>query len=95
MSTLVNSEDPDEMLHNVAFHQGLHYLLIQKQTSVKNTNLQRIWKLYPVTPYTMDHPKLIASTQKIESIIHKGLNMHAQLCKSLIYSLNLLSTSIL
>ena len=27
MGTLANSEDPDEMLHNVAFHQGLHCLL--------------------------------------------------------------------
>ena len=25
--TLVNSEDLDEMQHNAAFHQGLHYLL--------------------------------------------------------------------
>ena len=24
MGTLVNDEDPDEMLHNAAFHQGLH-----------------------------------------------------------------------
>ena len=24
--TLPNREDPDEMPHNVAFHQGLHYL---------------------------------------------------------------------
>ena len=25
--TLANIEDPDEMLHNAAFHQGLHCLL--------------------------------------------------------------------
>ena len=24
MSSFVNSEDPDEMQHNAAFHQGLH-----------------------------------------------------------------------
>ena len=24
MSTFVNSEDPDEMQHNAAFHQSLH-----------------------------------------------------------------------
>ena len=24
MGTLANSKDPDEMLHNAAFHQGLH-----------------------------------------------------------------------
>ena len=27
MSTFANSEDPDEMLHNAAFHQGLHSVL--------------------------------------------------------------------
>ena len=31
MGTLANSEDPDEMQHNAAFHQGLHYLLRLKQ----------------------------------------------------------------
>ena len=33
MSTLANSEDPDEMQHNAAFHQGLHCLLRLKQSS--------------------------------------------------------------
>ena len=27
MGTLANSEDPDEMPHKAAFHQGLHFLL--------------------------------------------------------------------
>ena len=27
MGTLANSEDPDEMQHIAAFHQGLHCLL--------------------------------------------------------------------
>ena len=31
MGTLANSEDPDEMQHNAAFHQGLHCLLRLKQ----------------------------------------------------------------
>ena len=30
---LANSEDPDEMQHNAAFHQGLHCLLRLKQPS--------------------------------------------------------------
>ena len=34
MGTLTNSEDPDEMQHNAAFHQGLHCLLGLKQPSV-------------------------------------------------------------
>ena len=33
MGTLANSEDPDEMLHNAAFYQGLHCLLRLKQPS--------------------------------------------------------------
>ena len=32
-STLANSEHPDEMLHDAAFHQGLHRLLKQKRSS--------------------------------------------------------------
>ena len=30
MGTFTISEDPDEMQHNAAFHQGLHCLLILK-----------------------------------------------------------------
>ena len=33
MPSLAHSEDPDKMPHNVAFHQGLHYLLRPKQYS--------------------------------------------------------------
>ena len=33
MRTLTNSEDPDEMPHIAASHQGLHYLLCQKRLS--------------------------------------------------------------
>ena len=35
VGTFANSEDPDEMPHDVAFHQGLHFLLRQKQSSEK------------------------------------------------------------
>ena len=31
MRTLVNSEDPDEMPHKMAFHMGLHYFNIYEQ----------------------------------------------------------------
>ena len=43
MSPLENSEDPDEMLHNVVFLQGLHSLIRQKLSSDKKLNF--IWKL--------------------------------------------------
>ena len=35
MGTLENSEDPDEMPQIVAFHQGLHCLPRQNQSSEK------------------------------------------------------------
>ena len=39
MSSFANSEDPDEMTHNAAFHQGLHCLLLQKTLyRERNTN---------------------------------------------------------
>ena len=38
MPALTNSEDPDEMLHNAAFHQGLHCLITQKQSSERTLN---------------------------------------------------------
>ena len=33
MGSSANSESPDEMQHNAAFHQGLHCLLTLKQSS--------------------------------------------------------------
>ena len=33
--TLANSEDPDEMMHHAAFHQGLHCVLRQNKSSEK------------------------------------------------------------
>ena len=45
MGILANSEDPDEMQHNAAFHQGLHCLLRFKQSSRTEMghNLERIY----------------------------------------------------
>ena len=48
MSTLENSEDPDEMQHNAAFHQGVHCLLRLKQPS--GTEIHQHFKNLPVTP---------------------------------------------
>ena len=68
MSLLANSEDPDEMWHNGAFHPGLKCL-------VRQNDLQRkkyIFYLEIITCdpsiYTMDHSKFIVSNQKDESI---------------------------
>ena len=35
MGTMANSEDPDEMPHMAAFHQGLHGFLRQNRSSEK------------------------------------------------------------
>ena len=60
MCTLANSEDPDEMLHNAAFHQGLHCLLRQKQISEKEIHFY--FEIITCDPsiYIMDHPRFIA-----------------------------------
>ena len=39
MGTLANSEDPDEVPHNWAFHKGLHGLQCQEQSSEKKHNI--------------------------------------------------------
>ena len=43
MDILANIVDPDEMQHNAAFHQCLHCLLRQNQSSEKE--IQDFWKL--------------------------------------------------
>ena len=48
MGTLANSEDSDEMQHNAAFHQGLHYLLRLKHLS--GTEIHHDSELLPMTP---------------------------------------------
>ena len=54
MDTLANSEDPDEMAHKAAFHQGLHCLLRQNQSSEKE--IQYIFEIITCDPpiYMMD-----------------------------------------
>ena len=39
MGTFANSEDPDKMAHNVAFHQGLYCLLGQNRSSEKEIQI--------------------------------------------------------
>ena len=39
MDTFINSEDPDEMPHYAAFHQGLYCLLCKKDLQTKKTLL--------------------------------------------------------
>ena len=67
-----NSEDPDEMPHNAAFHQGLHVLFGKKDLQTKNAIF--FFKSYSLTTldiYTMDHPQVYSNIcTKPEGGIH-------------------------
>ena len=54
MGTLANSEDPDEMPHNVAFHQGLHCLLRQNLSSVQEIQYSFLILICECLIHTMD-----------------------------------------
>ena len=70
MGTLANSEDQDEMPHNVAFHKGLHCLLRFKRTSVKETqfDLERITRDPSIYTCTLDHPKFYCFKPELDYI---------------------------
>ena len=55
MGTLTNSEDPDEMLQNVAFDQDLHYFEDKIDLQSKKYNIVLEISSDP-SVYTMDHP---------------------------------------
>ena len=75
MGTFANSEDPDEMRQNAAFHQGLHFLLRSKQLS--GTEMQYNLKILTCDPlnYTMDSPILIAFICMGNPSEYKGLTL--------------------
>ena len=56
MRTLANSENPDEMSHNVTFHLGLHCLLNKKKDlQRKKYNILEVINCDP-SIYTLYHP---------------------------------------
>ena len=59
MGTLANSEDPDEMPYNMAFHLGLHCLLRVNNLRERDSILEIITCNPQI--YIMNHPKLIVS----------------------------------
>ena len=66
--TVINSEDPDEMPHKAAFHQGQHCLLGQNQSSDKEIYFFEIITRNS-SINTMDHPDFTVPN-KIED--HRG-----------------------
>ena len=56
------------MAHNAAFHQGIHFFTVTKQSSAKEIHFNVEIINFDLSVHTMDHPKFIASNQKDESI---------------------------
>ena len=71
MCTLANSEDPDKMLQNEAFYQGLHCLL-DKNYLQKRKFLIQFYLEIIACDTSMDHPKY--QTRKKNPLVHKGFN---------------------
>ena len=61
MGTLTNSEDPDEMQYNSAFHQGLHCLLIHVLKQPSDTEIHHTIEISTccLLKYSVGSPILI------------------------------------
>ena len=53
MDTFINSEDPEEMPHYAAFHQGLYCFLGKKDLQTKTKQTNTTFKNYILTPQGM------------------------------------------
>ena len=75
MGTLSNSEDPDEMQHNAAFHLGLHCLLTLNKPSLAEIHHNfKTSTRYPLK-YKMGNPILIVSICMGKSIRIQRVNL--------------------
>ena len=86
MDTFINSEDPDEMQHYAAFHQGLYCLLGKKdlQTKKKQTLLLKTLTWHPKV-CTVAYPKFIVSNQKERSICIHSKQLEVRSGRLVIY----------
>ena len=80
MHTLTKSEESDEMPHRAAFHQGLHCLPRQKQSSEREIQSYLKMMACDCSIYILDHFKfiwLLYQTRMKNPIVHKGLTLKA------------------
>ena len=56
MSTLANSEDPDEMPHHAAFHQGLHCLLFNDKIDLQRKKYNGFFYILTCDPSKYNGP---------------------------------------
>ena len=84
--SLPNTEDPDEMPHNAAFHQGLHFLLRHNRSSEKKQHY--FMKIVTCDPskYKMDHHDFIVCSFMESSIglkrVRGDIERHMKACTS-------------
>ena len=74
MGTLANSENPDKMQHNAAFHQSLHCCLSLKQPSVAEIHHHLENSTCDPLNYTMGSPIFIVSICMAKSIQKQRVN---------------------
>ena len=76
MGTLTNSEDPDEMPHNAAFHQGSTLFVKVKLVTILRDRKRHNWELTSCDPlkYIMEKCILIAFICMGKSIRIKRVN---------------------
>ena len=75
MGTMANSEDPDEMQHNAAFHQDQHCLLRLKQPSETEIHDNFENSIGDPLKCKMDNPTLMVSICMGKSIRIQRVNM--------------------
>ena len=74
MSTFANSENPDEMQLNAAFHQGLHCCDGKIDLQIK----EYVFLNYNLTPLDMYNglsKTSLYQTKRKNSLVYKGLNI--------------------
>ena len=68
MGIFTNSEDPDEMPHNVAFHQGLNCCKGKNDLQTKDYNI--LMQMYNLTPQDMYNGLSQVYCSKPEGRVH-------------------------
>ena len=70
MGELANSEDPDEMQHNAAIHQGLHCLVRLKQASA--TIIHRNLETFTCDPLKVHNGQSYTYSINMYGTIHQN-----------------------
>ena len=70
MDTFINSEDPDEMPHYAAFHQGLYCLLGKKDLQTKKNTTFKNYNLTPPRYVQWPFQSLLHQTRRKDPFVY-------------------------